>query len=37
LIAWIDSEARQGGATGRIEELREQRRKAVERRNELRC
>jgi hypothetical protein len=37
LIAWIDSEARQGGTTGRIEELKEQRRKAVDRRNELRC
>jgi hypothetical protein len=37
LIVWIDSEVRQGGVTGRMEELKDERRRAVDRRNELRC
>ncbi|HTN48432.1 MAG TPA: hypothetical protein VMK32_03275 [Burkholderiaceae bacterium] len=37
LIAWIDAEARQGGATPRMDELKERRRKAADRRYELHC
>ena len=36
-IAWIDSEARQGGTIPRMEELKERRRKLVDRKYELRC
>ena len=36
-IAWIDSEARQGGTVPRMEELKERRRKLVDRKYELRC
>ena len=36
-IAWIDAEARQGGTVPRMEELKERRRKLVDRKYELRC
>ena len=36
-MAWIDSEARQGGTIERMDELKERRRKLLDRKYELRC